>query len=376
MFTGLYPSRNGATAMEGSMGEDVVHLAQWLRERGFQTAGIVNANFFTRDGLERGFDTLDWIQYVQGEREGSPVADSAIRWLRERDPGRPFFAFVHFMDVHSDYASLPEYESLFVEPYQGSFDGTTQQLNRLARGEITADDRDVEHLLRLYDAGIRQVDAQLGRLFDYLERDGLLEDTLIVVTSDHGEEFLEHGSVIHGKTQYQEVIRIPLVVRGPGVPEGRRVGDPVSLIDIVPTCLGLLSIETPADLDGLPLQGLWEEPRRPLAPRLLYFEADVTFPPPGPGLAPVGPRRAVRFGRFKLHYHLQQERGWLFDLVNDPGELRSAHDDHSEVTALLLRRLSAFVAGRPLDSRLSAADLAVLNSPFDDSADHGAHTER
>ena len=104
---------------------------------------------------------------------------------------------------------------------------------------------DVQHLLDLYVAGIRQTDTNVGRLIEYLRDRNLLDDTLVVLVSDHGEEFLEHGSVLHGRTQYQEIMHVPLILRGPGVPKGVRVGTPVSIVDVLPTLLSLLASRAP-----------------------------------------------------------------------------------------------------------------------------------
>jgi arylsulfatase A-like enzyme len=232
---------------------------------------------------------------------------------------------------------------MFVRPYDGYADGTTQQLYRFAAGRFDLDKKDAAHLLDLYDAGIRQLDDQLARLFGYLREDGLLEESLLVVLSDHGEEFLEHGSVIHGHSQFQEVVRVPLMFRGPGVPSGKRVQTPVSLIDVMPTSLVHLGVVVPEDLDGVSLQGLWKKPAIELNSRLLYFEADVVFPPPGPGLMPVGPFRAVRDDRFKLHIDLDTEGVGLFDLSEDPGETVNVLAQHREEGRRLLQALLQFL---------------------------------
>lgn len=345
LLTGLYPRRNGATSMESVLSADAVHLASWLGNHDFQTAAVVNSQWLTSHGLERGFADFEVVDYVQGRREGSPVTDAAIRWLKGRDPDRRFFLLVHYMDVHSDYASLPEYERLFVEPYDGPFTGATQQLYRVAEGRMRADPRDVRHLQNLYDAGVRQVDDRLGELFSYLREQGLLDDSLLVITADHGEEFLEHGGVIHGLTQFQEVIRIPLVFHGPGIPAGARVAEPASLVDLVPTCLALLNVPVPDDLDGVSLQGSWRDPAAEIGDRLLYFEADITFPPPGPGPAPPGPHRAVRNARFKLHYRTDTRQSLLFDLENDPGEQHDASARYPELAASLKEQLLTWLEG-------------------------------
>ena len=343
VLTGLYPSRNGAVAMDSDMREDVAHLASHLAARGFQTLAVVSSMFLNQHGLERGFQHLQYVPFVQGNRKSSPVTAPAIEMLRKRDRSKPLFALVHYMDVHSDYLSLPKYEKMFVRSYEGFADGTTQQLYRFAAGQFDLEKKDAAHLLDLYDAGIRQIDDELARLFGFLRKDGLLDDSLLVVLSDHGEEFLEHGSVLHGHTQFQEVVRVPLIFRGPGVPAGKRVAAAVSLIDVMPTGLEHLGVPVPGDLDGVSLRGLWGDSATEPADRLLYFEADVVFPPPKPGLATVGPFRAVRAGRFKLHLDMDTENVGLFDLSEDPGETVNVIAKHPDEAKRLWIELKRFI---------------------------------
>ncbi len=349
LLTGLYPSGSGVVAMNSVLAADVVPLAEHLGRNGFHTGAVVNSSYLTNGGLERGFRDFQSIDHVQGRREGSRVTEAAIAWLGRRLPGK-FFAFFHYMDVHSDYASLPRYEQMFAEPYDGPATGATSQLYQVAEGRLLLAAKDVRHLENLYDASIRQVDDELGRLFAYLGEHGLLDTSLVVILSDHGEEFLEHGSVLHGKSQFQEVVRIPLIVRGPGVPQGTRVRTPVSLVDVMPTCTALLGVPVPAGLDGIRLQPFWERPAARSPERLLYFEADVTFPPPGPGPVPVGPFRAVRNERFKLHLDTRTKQTLLFDLAADPGERRDAAREHPELAGALRARLEQFLGRQGADA--------------------------
>lgn len=341
LLTGRYPRRCGGQAMAGALAATSPHLAEWLASRGFETFAVVNASWLKMDGLERGFGDLEWIPYVQGRRVGSPVTETAIARFERRDPARRLFAFVHYMDVHSDYVSLPRYEREFVRPYDGPVDGTTQQLYRFALGELRLGPADRQNLIDRYDAGIRQIDDRVGALLEHLARVGLADETLVVFVSDHGEEFGEHGSVIHGHTQYEEVLRVPLVMRGPGIERGRRVAGPVSLVDVVPTVLARLGLPAPAGLDGRDLLAPAD------GPRALYAEADVTFPPPAPGFVPVGPHRAVSAGGYKLHLDLETDRLALYDLELDPLERHDVRERHPRVAALLEARLRAFLTLRP-----------------------------
>ena len=353
IFTGLYPVRHGADAMRGDLSKDVTTLAERMQKAGFKTQAIVNATWLKMQGLERGFEKLEWVPYEQGDPTPSPVADAAIRAIKKIGDDERAFLFVHFMDVHSDYTSLPAVERRFVGEYVGSFDGSTQQLYRIAEGALQPNDDDVAHLLDLYDAGIRQVDDQLKRLIDALSKAGLREESLIVLTSDHGDEFLEHGGATHGHTQFEEVLRVPLIVTGGGSPTAR-VERPVSLVDIFSTVERAFDLAPTGGLDGEPL---FTDTGRP---RLQYGEADVTFPPPAPGLVPPGNRRSVRAGRYKLHVNLRTRQVDLFDLERDPQEQNDISSKLPETSQLLLNRLRLHLKGEAGSTTLSDDEVALL----------------
>ena len=186
LMTGLYPGRCGLP-VAALMPDDVTTLAEALDGRGYQTAAVVNSIYVSRNGFERGLQHFEYVQELLGEREPSDVTDKAIDWLTSAGR-KPFFLFAHYYDVHSDYRSLPQYERQFTAAdYDGVVDGTTGQLIKVQRGEMSLDRRDREQLLGLYDASVRQTDEQIARLIDTLRKRGLLERTLIVFTADHGE---------------------------------------------------------------------------------------------------------------------------------------------------------------------------------------------
>lgn len=198
LFTGLYPSRHGAVDMQRPLSSEARHMAEWLGDRGFATSAVLNVSWLKMHGLDRGFQDVKFIQPQMHLAEPSPVADEAIRWFEQRDKEKPFFAFVHFFDVHGDYKSLPQFEEMFVKPYDGPADGTNGQMLDFMRRQIKFNKQDIQHLRNLYDGGIRQVDNELARVLAYLRKEGLLETSLVVLTSDHGEEFGEHGGLVHG----------------------------------------------------------------------------------------------------------------------------------------------------------------------------------
>jgi len=225
-------------------------LAAILAAEGFATVAIVQSHWLgERHGLPRGFES--WERLAESVEGGRRVGEEAVAWL-EAHSARPFFLFLHYYDLHSDYAPAPRHRERFTSSYDGPVDGTTAQLLEVRAGRLTLDERDLRHLSDLYDAGIRQLDDRLAELFARLDELGLRDSTLVVVTSDHGEELGEHGGVPHGRTMHRELLGVPLLLHGPGVPRGRRVRELATLADVVPTVLGRLGIEAPPS-DGIDL---------------------------------------------------------------------------------------------------------------------------
>ena len=358
MFTGLYPGRSGATELKRPIREEVPSLAGWLGERGYETGAIVSSTLFKGYGLERGFETLELVD--PGGPEPSLVTAKALEWLatREGPRARPFFFLIHYLDPHSDYASLPEFEAPFREPYEGQADGSSVQLFRHVSGSLRFDERDARHLSNLYDGGVRQQDEELGKLFRHLRARGFLEDTLVVLTSDHGEEFLEHGNVMHGLQHHEESVRIPLIFLGPEIPPGVRLSTPVSQVDLLPTCLDWLGIAPPRELDGLSLVPLWREPGATLPERALLLEGDRDPPGPTARVMVTGDDLAVRRGNWKLFFDPTTGTRRLYDLATDPGErvdLAPAQPEvverlAADLAALLERRVTSGAAA-PLDAQ-------------------------
>jgi arylsulfatase A-like enzyme len=334
LLTGLYPDAHGARTEQHAMAEDVATLAEALRGRGFETHAVVNAFFVSPGyGLARGFGEYRYVREDQS-RAGAArrITDLGIDWLGPRRGGRNFL-FLHYFDVHSSYRSEERYERLFTRG-SGRLKGTTAELREAMRGALELTPADVEHLKDLYDAGIRQLDDELGRLFRWLESAGWLEDTLVVVTSDHGEEFLDHGGLSHGHNHYQEMLRVPLIVRGPTIPAGKRLSALVSLIDVAPTILSVLGVAAPAGTQGRDLRPLWQAPEQAAADRPIFAET---------GPMEEDALRTVRSGRHKLILDLRTQRYELYDLIDDPRETRNLIDERPEVVGRLAPLLTGFI---------------------------------
>jgi arylsulfatase A-like enzyme len=309
MLTGLYPLEHGVIAESTRLPEDIPTVAALLADQGWQTAAAVNSAWLLQRNFEltRGFENFLFVEDVAHQRfPTSGITSQGIRWIEELGD-KNLFVFMHYYDVHSDYKSLQTFENLFVSPYDGTADGTTWQLQlasfppefvkacrtnpdlnscHFGKGKyanhldsstkvLDFNPADLLHVEELYDAGIRQFDDEIGRLFDFLKSTGKMDSALIIITSDHGEEFLEHGSLYHYITTYQEVLHVPLILRGKGVPAGLRVEAPVSIVDILPTILSWAEVEPPLQVNGHDLTPLLknseEIPGTP-NPSNLFFE--------------------------------------------------------------------------------------------------------
>jgi arylsulfatase A-like enzyme len=353
MLTGLYPNHHGVKTHATRLAEGVITLAEELRDRGFETFAVVNTHNVgaPQFRLGQGFD--ERFRYVVETHEdpatgairtgndGAEILSAAREFLAGRDPERPFFLFLHFYDVHTDFTAAPEYRERFVGPYDGALDGTTAQLADLRLARATLDEDDLTFLREMYAAEIRELDDRLGSFFAWLEAERLLAETLVMVTSDHGEEFQEHGSFLHGRTHYQEVARIPLIVAGPGVPAGVVVASPAHGVDVTPTLLAALGVPSRQPRDGIDLAPAWRGEVLPA--RTFFAEADHNNVVGGREVSDV--KKMARQGAAKYLLDTHTGATELYDLNQDPRELRDLSFERPGRAAALRAELERFLAG-------------------------------
>lgn len=374
MLTGLYPSTHGVKDHDRTLGDDTPSLATLLRESGLRTMAVVNSHNIAdpRYGLGQGFDEFKYInelEEIPGKTnpQGDPAFGIANRGpgitrqglrLIEQHKDQPFFLFLHYYDVHTDFTPAPKYKRMFVDPYDGRLTGNTQELvgYRVRGDEITEDD--ARYLRQMYDAEIRQLDDILAGLFAYLDDRGLSENTLVVITSDHGEEYGEHGGVLHGRSQYQELLAIPLILRGPGVPAGARFTEPVSLVDVVPTILKMVGVRTDNKFDGVDLTLAWLNPDELKKPRYLFGEADHNnwIDANGKRAKYADVAWMVRVKNDKLHYNEILNSYELYDLSEDPFEQVDLAASRPERLDLLRAALKAYIRNEGSGYRIEPPD--------------------
>ena len=346
LLTGLHPRSHTAYRMINRLPESVDTLAEILAANRYATAAVVSHVLIgALQRFDQGFEGFHEDE-ARGHRHVSTegVTKRALELLETLgDDPRPFFLLVHYFDPHFDYMPHPEYG--FAASQAGRL-RAGQTLKRAKDLDPPATDEEVAFLQDLYDEEVRLTDDGIGRLLDWLRQRGLYDETLIAVTADHGEEFFDHGCLGHTRTLYDELVRVPLVVREPGRGGGaKRVAAPVSLVSLTPTLLELLGVDAAGrQFEEPSIAGLvWGDADEDPVARAVFSEVD--FRPDGSVVHRCPPTRAdlraVVRGRHKLIHDRLTDRYELYDLQSDPGE----HEDLSARDPDLLAALRAELDG-------------------------------
>lgn len=273
ILTGLAPTRHGV--LEGSaelpdgslvsdvLSDDALTLAECLKAAGYRTGAFLkNAQLAESSGFGQGFDV-----YLEGVGDAAAIQERFFRWLDETESqgtSAPRFAYLHFLDVHWPY--LPPRSAEEILPRLPSeldltVDGQGRLRDAVNDGVMKLTDSDRAALVRLYDACIRGYDEQFARFRAELERRGLFDDSLIVLTSDHGEEFGEAGKLGHGHSLSESLLRVPLVIKGDGFAANAVRSDLVSHLDLLPTLARRCGGTVTSDLPGSDLASDRRDPR-------------------------------------------------------------------------------------------------------------------
>jgi arylsulfatase A-like enzyme len=303
IMTSLYPSTHKVVQQNNKLGPSVKPLAQILGEHGYVTGAFTGVSGFCGAFYHnRGFDI-----YHDSWKTAPQLTQIAVQWLNHVKDSN-FFAFIHYFDVHSDYNPPPPYNTMYDADYTGIFDGTTETLDKIFKKELTPTQRDIEHITALYDGGITYTDDFLGQLFEQIDALGLRDNTVIIISADHGEELYEHGATVH-RQLYEETIKIPLIMRLPGrIPSGTIRTRQVRSIDIMPTILDILNITIDQKMQGISLLPIIDNKDR--RNHLAICETEK-----------YGGFRALRIdNEWKLIHNMHKKTSELYNLNNDPNE--------------------------------------------------------
>lgn len=378
IWTGLYPSLHGAVLASdvrrsaalkrgeltpvSALDATRTTLAEVLAAKGVRTAAFVNGSYPGKAfGFGQGFET-----FVDDELPGLRLnVEALFGWIDRTKPPR-FFAYVHTGEVHSPYGPTVDtryketspsprmrdvavtlreeaerYQSLSFDPdYDGDLDGRFDSLKRLHQGGKPGE-RDFEHLVALYDVGIRYTDHWVGIIMKALAARGLDERTVVLITADHGDELFDHGGFEHTKTFYEEMVRVPLLLRVPHEGNGRVVEQQVGLIDVFPTVLDLMGVSYDGPVQGISLRPALDGDALPERP--MFGEASQV-----PG------RRAVRMNG---HKYVREGSGaeQLYDLAADPEERTNLCASDAAPCDLYRQELAMWEA----QTRLASSELAL-----------------
>jgi arylsulfatase A-like enzyme/cytochrome c-type biogenesis protein CcmH/NrfG len=325
MLTGLLPPTHGVQDnLNSTLSDSVVTLAELLKEQGYHTYGIIAADVLKRDfGLDQGFDVYDDAfedetgkeQFIP-MRPGNEISTHAIKWLRDNKDKKKFM-FIHFYDPHDPYRPPAPYDKQFKHAYDGEIAFTDHCISQIL---------DTLKSLRLYD------------------------DSLIVITGDHGELLGEHGESLHGYFIYHNVLRVPLLIKpaGKGHDENRTIKDNTNLIDIAPTLLSQSGLDIPSDMQGTDLSEYFVNKQHRISGRTIFNES----------LYPTKYNGNTLLGIICDQWHyIQTTRPELYNHVEDPGELTNLIDKYPHRARMLQDQLKQIVEASVRTDRKNSVDV-------------------
>jgi len=351
LLTSTYPTVNSVMTGNNRLEEARTTIAEAMQESEVVTQAIVSNGWLQDNfGLSQGysgyhhsadvfnlsrFNRMIWMRIAKKLRPdmfqlgrnalASGLVDRAVEWLGEYSD-RDFFLWIHCIDPHDPYQPPPKYRGMFQdEPYEGRYKLSSGLIHGLRTG-TRLESTEKAHIERLYDQEIRYADDNIARLIGTLRKLDIYDETLLLISSDHGEEFWEHDGLMHGHTLYEDQLHVPLIFRCPDrLPTGIAVDEPVRLLDVMPTILDLFSLPKPVEVQGTSLLPLLPGQNTAWAPLPTYAEALLYF----------DELKSISIGKDKLVLNPSTGKISLFDLSEDPAERWDlASQDSATVTVL------------------------------------------
>ncbi len=365
-FTSLHPIAHGVKKNGFILDAEFTTIAKILQNNGYQTAAVIGSFVLkSKFGYANGFEFYDedfdpkeakrpylkeWADMLIDatfDRRAQFVTNRSVNWIKNKaNPAAPFFLFIHYFDAHDPY--MP------VEPFRASF-APTNPIATLDKG------------IGEYDAEIAYIDNSIGKLLEAIRNMRLEENTLIVIASDHGEGLMQHNHMYHGVNIYEELVRVPFLIRLPSrIPKGHIVTTPVGLVDLAPTILEMIGID-PADY---PFQGRsFAESifhKNPQTPRPIYlyrrdYKEGVVC-----STYVKGEKFGLHIDKWKYIDGPDENTKELFDLEQDPGELNNIYaffpDQANSLAEKLERWRKDFTSTKPAQTVIQPEDIEKLKS--------------
>lgn len=380
LFTGLYPLNHGLTISKSALPEHHPTLAQLLRENGYRTCCLTsNAYISPNTGLTQGFDVVEEVwritnprgikrtkmsqlkvqlrklgvlgepliaalsfagrlrkilkrQKVKSDKGAALTNQLAQKWLATADNQKPFFLFINYMECHEKYNPPHPYDRKFMPDHYSPWRvlQVSPDKKQILKGSEKRKGEDLEIMTALYDGELCYLDSKIGELLDYLKSQNLLDDTVVIITSDHGDSLGEHNELGHRMVLYEQLLHVPLIIRFPHMfTPGTRVSHLVQLTDLYPTLLEIAGVKAPSDANGfLSLCRVQELAKRE------FVVAENTAPKSLKSLE----MKAVRTERYKLIWK-SDGKNELYDLLHDPLEQKNLIHENPRAAAHLQQYL-------------------------------------
>jgi arylsulfatase A-like enzyme len=314
-------------------------LAEILKNENFATAAFTGGGYTSSQyGFDQGFEIYDdgTPEKMMWRGEISSYMDKSLNWL-ESVRNRKFFLFIHTYDVHTPYDPPAPYFDLYTK---GRCEGKHLRTSRgIIPEKLDASKlipKEIDYIMAVYDGDINYVDDQLRKLFKKLDQLGISDNTIMIITADHGEGFNEHGRLDHGYKPYIELVHVPLIIKGPGIPKNRIYENYVQHIDILPTILEILNIPQRKEMQG-----------RSLLPLISDCEIEEDFKTYSSGEAREKPQRRFSMSlRTKEWTYIMNQGGpdELYERVNDPKEQNKIIEKRPLIAQKLKEELEDFIA--------------------------------
>lgn len=376
ILTGLYPHSHGIRFLYTTkLNSNASTMQAILQAHGYST--VAHAIELQDTGLEKGFDIFNPISWriinkikrsmkktLMWEHKADPVemlTNFGIKQINSLKD-KKFFLYLHYMGLHWPYDPPQPYAEMFDKDYKGKHNFNKAD-NRLKRGDLIFNNKlpkeENEHAVAHYDGAIRYVDFQIGRLIEHLNKNNLVEDTLIILTSDHGEGFGEHNIYFeHGEYLYDETLIVPLIIRHPKLPH-KIIKNQVQLTDIMPTVMELMGITLLDEAEGASLLPLIKENKE--VRKYTFAETERSYYKQNRGIylgGVQGKWRMIRTDEWKLIYipHPNEDIYELYNIKKDPRETTNLIKKNPEIAKILKEKLFEWIKDKK-EKKEEQADL-------------------
>jgi arylsulfatase A-like enzyme len=336
IFTGLNPSSHGVTKLRSKVSSELKTLAETLKDNGYVTFGVVSHTFLNDDiGFAQGFDSYKQVNSKNDthtaitSKHVSEEAASFIENHKKVASDKPFFLTTHYFDPHFVYQHHKEFDRTSTLKSTVKIPNSVSKLRKI---HSKLKQQDIDYLKALYLEEVAFTDAQIGMLLNKIQSLGYLDNTIIIFTADHGEEFMEHGWLGHIRTLYEQVVHIPLLIYSPKHKVGLKNNTPVSQIDVLPTILDLTSSSSTNKYDGTSLVPLLNKEGAQITRRKLVSEVEFFSQNRDYNANMV----AVIEDSYKLIWNRENDKKELYNISKDNNEKNNLFTTESGIAEQLL----------------------------------------